>query len=229
MNRRHVWFVVALGALAAGGAVSMRAQGAVQIRMATVVPQGSLWDESLQYIRQEWRRISGGAVHVTHLSGRRARRRDGDGAAGQPGPHSGRRPCHRSGCRGSTAALSCLQMPMMFDSYDELDYVRDRVAPTLEQRIEAKGFKVLNWADGGWVYTFTKTPVRTPDDLRADEAVHLGRRSRDRAALQATSGSTSCRCRLPTGDVAADGNDRRLLDACRSSRSSRSPTSSRRT
>ena len=62
--------------------------------------------------------------------------------------------------------VSCLQVPMMFRSYDELDYVRDRVAPTLERRIEAKGFKVLNWADGGWVHTFTKRPARTPDDVR---------------------------------------------------------------
>ena len=29
-----------------------------------------------------------------------------------------------------------------------------------------KGFKVLNWADGGWVYTFTKKPAKTPDDVR---------------------------------------------------------------
>ena len=62
--------------------------------------------------------------------------------------------------------VSCLQVPMMFRSYDELDYVRDRLAPTLERRIEAKGFKVLNWADGGWVHTFTKRPARTPDDVR---------------------------------------------------------------
>jgi TRAP-type C4-dicarboxylate transport system substrate-binding protein len=56
---------------------------------------------------------------------------------------------------------------LLFDSYAELDYVRDGVADALEKRIEAKGFKVLNWADGGWVYAFTKTPVRTPEELRA--------------------------------------------------------------
>ena len=57
-------------------------------------------------------------------------------------------------------------MPMMFSSYAELDYVRLRLTPMLERRIEAKGFKVLNWADGGWVHTFTKKPARTPDDVR---------------------------------------------------------------
>ena len=62
--------------------------------------------------------------------------------------------------------VACLQVPMMFRSYAELDYVRDRLAPRLEQRLEAKGFKVLHWADGGWLHTFAKTPVRTADDLR---------------------------------------------------------------
>jgi TRAP-type transport system periplasmic protein len=55
---------------------------------------------------------------------------------------------------------------MMFNSYAELDYVRLRLAPTLERRIEARGFKVLNWADGGWVRTFSRKPARTPDDVR---------------------------------------------------------------
>jgi TRAP-type C4-dicarboxylate transport system substrate-binding protein len=55
---------------------------------------------------------------------------------------------------------------MMLESYEELDYVRDRVAPELERRIEAQGFKVLHWADGGWVYTFSKQPAKMPADLR---------------------------------------------------------------
>jgi TRAP-type C4-dicarboxylate transport system substrate-binding protein len=63
-------------------------------------------------------------------------------------------------------AVSCLQIPMMFSSYAELDYVRTRLTPALERRIEAKGFKVLNWADGGWVHTFTRKSARTPDDVR---------------------------------------------------------------
>ena len=29
-----------------------------------------------------------------------------------------------------------------------------------------KGFKVLNWGDGGWVRVFSKEPVSTPDDLK---------------------------------------------------------------
>jgi len=47
-----------------------------------------------------------------------------------------------------------------------LDYVRKQISPDIEQRFEKRGFKILVWAEGGWVYFFTKRPVRTPDDLR---------------------------------------------------------------
>jgi TRAP-type C4-dicarboxylate transport system substrate-binding protein len=166
MNGRRVWFVVALAALAAGGAVSTGAQGVVQIRMATVVPQGSLWDESLQYIRQEWGRISGGSVHVTIYAGGT----QGDEAETVRKVNRGQLQAVALSSVGLSridSGVACLQLPLLLDSYAELDYVRDRVAAALEQRMEAKGFKVLNWADGGWVYAFARSRVRTPDDLRA--------------------------------------------------------------
>jgi TRAP-type C4-dicarboxylate transport system substrate-binding protein len=62
--------------------------------------------------------------------------------------------------------VAALQIPMMFDSYEELDYVRDRLAPVLEKRIEANGFVVLNWGDAGWVYFFADKPMPRLDDLR---------------------------------------------------------------
>jgi TRAP-type C4-dicarboxylate transport system substrate-binding protein len=55
---------------------------------------------------------------------------------------------------------------MLIQSYEELDYIRDRVAPRLEKAIEQKGYIVLNWGDAGWVHFFTKTPARKLDDIR---------------------------------------------------------------
>lgn len=143
----------------------LHAQGVVRIRMGTIVPKGSLWDESLQYVRQEWRRISGGAVQVTIYPGGVL----GDETEMVRQVRQGRIQAVALSSVGLSRidnAVSCLQIPMMFNSYAELDYVRRQLTPTLERRIEARGFKVLNWADGGWVHTFTKTPARTPDDVR---------------------------------------------------------------
>ena len=55
----------------------------------------------------------------------------------------------------------------MYDSYEEVYGVLQRLRPGLEAKFQAKGFVVLAWADGGWVRFFSKKPVATPDDLRA--------------------------------------------------------------
>jgi len=161
MLRSMSVIVAAIAALT----ITLGAQGDIRIRLGAVVPKGSLWDESLQYVRQEWRKISGGTVQVTVYSGGVL----GDEVEMVRQIRQGRIQAVGLSSVGLSRidnGVSCLQVPMMFRSYDELDYVRDRIAPKLEQRIEARGFKVLNWADGGWVHTFTKKPARTPDDVR---------------------------------------------------------------
>ena len=143
-----------------------QAQSAVRIRMGTVVPKGSLWDDTLQYIRQEWQRISNGSVQVTIYPGgvlggevemvQQVRQ----GRIQAVGLSS-------VGLSRIDTGVSCLQVPMMLRSYEELDYVRDRMATALEARMAAQGFVVLNWADGGWVHLFSKVAARTPDEVRA--------------------------------------------------------------
>jgi TRAP-type C4-dicarboxylate transport system substrate-binding protein len=63
--------------------------------------------------------------------------------------------------------IQALQMPMMVTSYDELDYVMERITPKLEKILEAKGFKVLNWGDAGWVHFFAQSPVVHIEDLKS--------------------------------------------------------------
>ncbi len=55
---------------------------------------------------------------------------------------------------------------MMFHDWAELDYVRERLRPTLEERLAEKGFMVLRWADGGWVRYFSKEPATTPAEFK---------------------------------------------------------------
>ena len=62
--------------------------------------------------------------------------------------------------------VSCLSLPLLFDSWDELDRIRAAVAPDIEASLENRGYKVLGWAEAGWVHFFAKEPVRVPADLR---------------------------------------------------------------
>jgi TRAP-type C4-dicarboxylate transport system substrate-binding protein len=167
MTLRFVRLAIVLATFTIGTMPALRAQGKpLTIRLGTVVPKDSLWDQTLQHVRQEWRRISSQSVEITVYPG------------GGLGDEIEMVKKVRLGSIQAVAlssvglahideGVSCLQVPLMLRSYAELDYVRDRIAARLEQRIEAKGFKVLNWADGGWVHTFSKQPARTPDELRA--------------------------------------------------------------
>src|SRR5687768_6164474 len=163
---------VVWAALAAVAIVSLGSDGVAEtplrIRIGTLAPRGSLWEESLQYLGQEWRKVSGGAVQVTVYPGgilgdeSELARQVREGRLQAAGLSS-------IGLSRIDEGVSCLQLPMLFESYDDLDYVRVRLAAELERRIEARGFKVLHWADGGWVHTFTRTPAKTPDDVRSEE------------------------------------------------------------
>lgn len=165
MNIHLAKGIVALAIVVAATRATTSAQSVVEIRLGTIVPKASLWHETLQYVRQEWRRISNGVVQVKIYPGgvlgdeAEMVRKVRQGTIEAVGLSS-------VGLSRIDDGVSCLQVPMMFRSYAELDHVRERLATKLEQRIEAKGFKVLNWADGGWVHTFTRTPARTPDDVR---------------------------------------------------------------
>ena len=137
----------------------------VEIRLGTVAPKGSLWHETLKYLRQDWAKITNGKVVINIFAG---------GVLGD-GPEMVKmvraRRIHAVGLTSIglsriDSSISCLQIPMMFSSYEELDYVRDRIGARLEQKLEEKNFKLLHWADAGWVHSFTKKPVRTPDELR---------------------------------------------------------------
>ena len=56
---------------------------------------------------------------------------------------------------------------MLFESWDQLDYVRDRFGPTIERELGAEGFVVLMWGDAGWVHKFARTPATSPKDYMA--------------------------------------------------------------
>jgi TRAP-type transport system periplasmic protein len=137
----------------------------VLVKMATLVPDGSSWHLILKETAEQWKTLSGGRVNVRLYAG---------GVAGDD-PDVVRKMrlgtlnagvLTSVGVAEIDSSVYALGVPLMYDSYEEVYYVLDKMRPTLEARLEAKGFVVLNWADGGWVHFFTQSPVATPDDLR---------------------------------------------------------------
>ena len=148
-----------------GSLAPVAAQQQTVIKMGTLAPDGSPWYQVLQQMGERWRKISAGKVKLNVYPG---------GALGdEPDLVNKMRigqiqavALSGAGIADIEPGVSCLQIPMMFDSYEELDYVRDRMAPRLEKMIEARGFLVLNWGDAGWVHFFTRAPVTRLDDMR---------------------------------------------------------------
>ena len=137
----------------------------VVIRMGTLAPDGSAWHKILRQMGEDWRETTDGEVLLRIYAG---------GVVGDEGEMIRKmRTGQLQAAAVSNAGLAeidpsayALMLPMMFDSYEEWDYVRQKVNPTLEAKLKEKGFVVLAWSDVGWVYFFSKEPLRTPSDLR---------------------------------------------------------------
>lgn len=156
--------VLGLAAVALLQPAAARAQSSV-VKLATLVPDGSVWDKILREMGAEWSRATEGRVTLRIYPG---------GVVGdEPDMVRKMRIGQLQAAALTTAGLADIDsgfemfgIPMFFESYDELHAVLGKMAPILAQRLDAKGFVLLNWGHGGWVYFFTKHPVRTVADLK---------------------------------------------------------------
>lgn len=57
-------------------------------------------------------------------------------------------------------------LPFFFESHDEVDYVRDKIDPKLEQGFGDLGFRTFGFAGGGFAYILSNEPVRSHADLK---------------------------------------------------------------
>ncbi len=152
-------FALALSLLA------LPASARTTIKMASLVPDGSVWGKILKDMGAEWQEATGGEV---------ALRLYGGGVAGNESDvvrkmRIGQLHAAALSVSGLTAidkGFEIFEIPMFFDSYDELFHVLEKTRPALEKRLEAKGYVLLNWGQGGWVHIFSKKPVASVDDLK---------------------------------------------------------------
>jgi TRAP-type C4-dicarboxylate transport system substrate-binding protein len=146
-------------------AVAVASAQTTVLRMGTLAPKDSPWHKILLNMGEEWKKSSGGKIELKVY----------------PGGEQGDEPAmveklrikklqlvaiSGAGLSGIDAGVSALQIPMMLNSYEELDYVRERISDRLEKSLAQRGFVVLNWADAGWIYFFTKKPTMTPNEMR---------------------------------------------------------------
>lgn len=172
MKLARTLFSVTAAALALA-AVPAASPAQTVVKLATLVPDGSVWHRILVDQALEWRRASNGRVELRIYPG---------GVAGDD-PDMVRKmrvgqfqaaTLSVEGLSEIDDAFRIFQLPLFFESVDELFYVIDRLAPLLHQRLEAKGFMLLNWAYAGWVHLYSKRPIAGLADLSAQKLFMWG-------------------------------------------------------
>lgn len=142
------------------------AEEPARIRLGTLAPKGSSYHRALQEMGEKWRKAQGGAATFTVFT---------DGTQGGEEDTVRRMRVGQLnaallsvvGLKEIDRSVAALQlMPLVYRNWEEVDYVREKIAPKLERSLFEKGYVVLFWADAGWVRYFSKEPALLPGDFR---------------------------------------------------------------
>jgi len=166
---KRMWMILAGAASAALAVTSapadLAAQGRVTLTLASLAPEGSVWDIELRQMASEWGAISGGRVRLQVAPG------------GRLGTDSQIITQLRAGVRPEAAALTTglglldegynvFSLPFFFGSLAEISAVADALEPVLARRLDAQGLTFLAWGFGGWVHIFSKAEIASIAELK---------------------------------------------------------------
>ncbi|HEU4727799.1 MAG TPA: TRAP transporter substrate-binding protein DctP [Kofleriaceae bacterium] len=140
----------------------------VELRIASLAPSGSPWMEVLDKAASETKTKTSGRVTLKYFEGgqqgderdfvRKINLGQLDGAA-----------VTAIGLGMIDESIRVLELPMMFQSVEELDYVADKLWPYFQKKFEAKGFKLNDRAEVGWIYFLSKNKVEKMADLQGQK------------------------------------------------------------
>ena len=155
----------ALAVLFAPLAASAETAPKTHIKFATLAPDGSTWMKVMHAIDDEVRTATENRIGFKFYPGgvqgdekdvlRKIRNRQihGGGFSGY-------------GLGAIASEFRVIELPFMFKDLDEVDYVRGELDSFIYDTFKQKGFVFLGWADVGFVYIFSNSPITTPDELR---------------------------------------------------------------
>ena len=138
---------------------------ALTLKIATLAPDGTQWMQELRKGGEEIEQRTAGRVTLKFYPGgsmgsdrvvlRKIRAGQLQGGALTGGALSEIFP-----------DAQIYSLPMLFRSYDELDYVRARMDKKIAQGIEEHGFVTFGITDGGFAYLMSSSPLRDVNDLK---------------------------------------------------------------
>ncbi|MFH2107862.1 MAG: TRAP transporter substrate-binding protein DctP [Chrysiogenia bacterium] len=135
------------------------------IKIGSIAPDRSPWNDALKEIGREWEKISKGQVKLKIYPGGIAGSEEDTIRKMKVGTLGGA-VLTNIGLTKIYPDAFVLTAPFMFHSEKEMTYVMERLNPIFEKEIKDKGFKIIIWTMSGWLNFFSKNPVLYPEDLK---------------------------------------------------------------
>ncbi len=136
--------------------------------MATLAPEGTPWYSLIAKMGERWSEETKGNVRLRIYPGgivgderdmiRKMRIGQIHGAA-----------ISAEGLSEVNPQYTYCFIPLLFQQYEDIDFIRDQIKDDLVSGAEKNGVKVLTMVDVGWVYWFSTEAVFTPDDLKTQK------------------------------------------------------------
>lgn len=140
----------------------------VELRIATLAPQGSPWMDVLDKAASEVKDKTASRVLFKYFPGgqqgderdfvRKIKLGQLDAAA-----------VTSIGLAMIDESIRVLELPMLFDTAEEMDYVADKMWPYFQKKFEKKGFKLNDRGEVGWIYFLSKAKVESLADLKGQK------------------------------------------------------------
>ncbi len=144
---------------------SAQAQAVTRIKIATLAPEGTTWMKVMKEMAKEIKAKTNGEVKLKFYGGGVM----GDEADVIRKMRFGQ--VHGGGFtgRGLGEIFSeerVLELPRLFENYDEVDCVLEELTPHMVAGFAKKGFVLLGWAEAGFVYIFSNKPIYSEQDMK---------------------------------------------------------------
>lgn len=137
------------------------------MKAGSVAPEGTPWAEWLDSVKARMEKDSAGKIKMKVFLGGKL--------GGEKEMVEETRAGNLQLFGGSTGAiaaagvpeLAALELPYIFASDAEADFVMEKLRDKVAKMVEAKGFKMVMWAENGWHgYGIKGKCVEKPDDLK---------------------------------------------------------------
>ncbi len=135
------------------------------IKIGTLAPEGSTWVKAFNSINSEVTKKAGNAVQLKIYAGgvlgdekdmlRKLKIGQIQGVA-----------LTSAGLSSLYKEMDVLQVPFLFQNYEEVDAVSKKLDPFFRKGFDDNGYVLLGWSEAGFVYLMSTVPVASVADLK---------------------------------------------------------------